>query len=224
MTTFEFKAEIKRVAIVQSQRIFAEALCNVLNGSGSLTVVGLTPTVPADAFASIRPDVILIDADDAGLDLPDAIVRCRTVRADVKICALSSHLRPEMMQRCMDAAADGYVVKDASPEELVRAITVIAEGMTYVDARIAGSIVRWRADGSRRPRRSDDLSVRETGVLRLIAQGCSNREISERLYLSEKTVKNHVSRILAKINATSRTHAAVQAIRLGIDRVNGPPS
>jgi DNA-binding NarL/FixJ family response regulator len=212
MSTFE----ARRIAIVQSQRIFAKALCDILNDSGTFTVVGIMPTVPGDAFASIRPELILIDADDARLDLGDAIERCRSVRSDVKICALSSHLRPEVMQRCMDAAADGYVVKDASPEEIVRAVTLIAEGTTYVDARVAGSIVRWRAAGSKRRSDVHDLSVRETDVLRLIAKGCSNREISERLCLSEKTVKNHVSRILAKINTTSRTHAAVHAIRVGI--------
>jgi DNA-binding NarL/FixJ family response regulator len=90
--------------------------------------------------------------------------------------------------------------------------------MTYIDARVAGSIVRMQRAPAARTTRGDthDLSVRETDVLRLIAQGCSNRDISNQLHLSEKTVKNHVSRILSKINTTSRTHAAVHAIRAGI--------
>ena len=207
-----------RVAIVQSQRIFAKALCDILSESGHFTVVGAAPAVPPDAFASIQPDVIVIDVDDVALDLDDAIARCRTQHPDVKICALSVHLRPDVMQGCMGAGADGYVVKDASPEEFVRAIGVIVNGMTYVDARVGGSVARLRATGSSHRRGSDPqgLSVRETDVLRLIAQGCSNREISERLCLSEKTVKNHVSRILSKITVTSRTHAAVHAIRAGI--------
>jgi DNA-binding NarL/FixJ family response regulator len=207
-----------RVAIVQRQRLFAKALSDVFSDSGHIAVVGTVPVLPSDAFASVRPDVVVFDVDDPALDLAAAIAECRAVRPEVKVCVLSSHLRPEVMQKSMDAAADGYVVKDATPEEFVRAIGVIAEGMTYVDARVAGSVVRLRRTATTRTQRGDahDLSVRETDVLRLIAQGCSNRDISNQLHLSEKTVKNHVSRILSKINTTSRTHAAVHAIRAGI--------
>jgi DNA-binding NarL/FixJ family response regulator len=207
---------IRRVTISLGQRIFAKALCDILNDSGDLTVVAVTPTVPQDGFASLRPDVIIIDIDDAALDPADVIARCRERVAHAKICALSLHLRPEVMHACVRAGADGYVVKDASPEEFVRAIGLIVDGATYVDARVGGSAVRTATLPRRVSSEVNELSVRETDVLRLIAQGCSNREIGERLCLSEKTVKNHVSRILYKITAPTRTHAALHAIRAGI--------
>ena len=125
------------------------------------------------------------------------------------------HLSPEMMQRCLSQGAEAYIVKDISPPELVRAIKTVAGGQSYVDPRVAGGLLRRRSQNNGKPDIMD-LSAREAEVLKLIAEGLANKQISARLHLSEKTVKNHVSRIFSKLNISARTQAAVHAIRAGI--------
>jgi DNA-binding NarL/FixJ family response regulator len=119
------------------------------------------------------------------------------------------------MQRCIVAGADGYLAKDVSPSELIRAVKVVAKGENYVDPRIAGSLLRKRLMSDGRMA-DDELSDRESDVVRLIAQGLSNKEIGVRLCLSEKTIKNHVSRIFSKLNISARAQAVVYAMRTGM--------
>ncbi|GAC1405361.1 MAG: hypothetical protein NVSMB64_10100 [Candidatus Velthaea sp.] len=118
------------------------------------------------------------------------------------------------MQRALSSGAEAYIVKDISPPELLRAVKTVADGESYVDPRAAGNLLRRRSQNGR----ADimELSERESEVLKLIAEGLANKQISARLHLSEKTVKNHVSRIFSKLNITARTQAAVHAIRNGI--------
>jgi two-component system NarL family response regulator len=125
------------------------------------------------------------------------------------------HLSSEMMQRCLNNGAEAYIVKDISPGELLRAIKTVAGGQSYVDPRVAGGLLRRRSLNAGKPDIME-LSAREAEVLKLIAEGLANKQISARLHLSEKTVKNHVSRIFSKLNISARTQAAVHAIRAGI--------
>jgi DNA-binding NarL/FixJ family response regulator len=125
------------------------------------------------------------------------------------------HLSSEMMQRCLNNCAEAYIVKDISPAELLRAIKTVADGQSYVDPRVAGGLLRRRSLNAGKPDIME-LSAREAEVLKLIAEGLANKQISARLHLSEKTVKNHVSRIFSKLNISARTQAAVHAIRAGI--------
>jgi DNA-binding NarL/FixJ family response regulator len=125
------------------------------------------------------------------------------------------HLSSEMMQRCLNNGAEAYIVKDISPGELLRAIKTVADGQSYVDPRVAGGLLRRRSLNAGKPDIME-LSAREAEVLKLIAEGLANKQISARLHLSEKTVKNHVSRIFSKLNISARTQAAVHAIRAGI--------
>jgi DNA-binding NarL/FixJ family response regulator len=120
-----------------------------------------------------------------------------------------------MMQRCLSNGAEAYIVKDISPPELLRAIKTVADGQSYVDPRVAGGLLRRRSLNAGKPDIME-LSAREAEVLKLIAEGLANKQISARLHLSEKTVKNHVSRIFSKLNISARTQAAVHAIRAGI--------
>lgn len=117
------------------------------------------------------------------------------------------------MQRALAAKADAYIVKDTSPWALVDIVHSVAGGEFYADPRIAGAILRRR---SGRTQDESELSGREFEIVRLIAEGLSNREIGRRLTLSEKTVKNHVSHILAKLKVTARSGVAVYAVRSGL--------
>ena len=157
----------------------------------------------------------MIDIDGGFVDLGEAVAASRSALPTVKICTLSMHVQPDVMQRCLNAGVDGYIVKDVSPNEFMRAIKSVAVGEIYVDPRIAGRLLRRRASNQRYPDPCD-LSTREVEVVRLIVAGMSNKEISANLNLSEKTIKNHVSRIFTKFNCTARTQAAVYALRSGL--------
>jgi DNA-binding NarL/FixJ family response regulator len=204
-----------RTLIIESQALFAKALAQVLSLDPSIEVVGDAASVTEAYVATTRPDIILIDIDGSLVDLNEAVTCSRKASPTVKICTLSMHLQPDVMQRCLNAGVDGYIVKDVSPNEFMRAIKSIASGETYVDPRIAGKLLRRRSSPQRYPDPCD-LSMREVEVVRLIVAGMSNKEISSNLHLSEKTIKNHVSRIFTKFNCTARTQAAVYALRSGL--------
>ena|ERR1700677_1782350 len=204
-----------RTLIIESQALFAKALAQVLSLDPSIEVVGDAASVTEAYVATTRPDIILIDIDGSLVDLNEAVTCSRKASPAVKICTLSMHLQPDVMQRCLNAGVDGYIVKDVSPNEFMRAIKSIASGETYVDPRIAGKLLRRRSSPQRYPDPCD-LSMREVEVVRLIVAGMSNKEISSNLHLSEKTIKNHVSRIFTKFNCTARTQAAVYALRSGL--------
>ncbi|HEY8313564.1 MAG TPA: response regulator transcription factor [Candidatus Baltobacteraceae bacterium] len=203
-----------RLLIIEGQTVFCKALSQVLAGYPDLQMVGMSKTIESADFATTRPTFILVDIDpdptatDAILDV------CRAQAPGVRVCILSSHAKPELMQRCLSAGADGYIVKDTSLAELVAAIKTISEGVPYADPRVSANILRRRSFDHIPD--ANELSARETAILRLIANGLSNRDIGGKLILSEKTVKNNVSRIFSKLGITARTQAAVHAIRTGI--------
>jgi DNA-binding NarL/FixJ family response regulator len=157
----------------------------------------------------------LIDIDDSSVDLSKALQTSRHALPNVKICTLSMHLQPDVLQRCLNAGVDGYIVKDVTPSEFLHAIKSVMSGETYADPRIAGRLLRRRSNNADYPE-SSDLSAREVEVVRLIVAGMSNKEISSNMHLSEKTIKNHISRIFTKFNCTARTQAAVYALRSGL--------
>ncbi|MDE2482333.1 MAG: response regulator transcription factor [bacterium] len=204
-----------RLYVVEGQVLFAKALCSVFTQDRSIEVVGDAQSINESVLAKARPNVVIIDIDGTQNGLVDAFERCRAAAPEARMCALTMHSTPELMQRALSAGADGYIIKDVMPPEFINAVKLVASGETYVDPRVAGGWLRRRSNGSRRAD-LNELSVRETEVIRLIAEGLSNKEISARLHLSEKTIKNHISRIFSKLNIYARTQAAVHAIKLGL--------
>jgi DNA-binding NarL/FixJ family response regulator len=203
------------LALVETQTLFADALCHVLEGESDVRVISVFRTLDEmPAAASSEANLVLLDVDDYCNDVGQAFATCAVRFPQAKLAALSSFANADVMLRCLAAGAQGYIVKDSSLLELGAAIRSIVAGRPYVDPRIAGAILSRRAVN---PEPSmDELSGRETEIVRLIAQGLSNRDIGASLLLSEKTVKNHISRIFDKLQITARTQAAVYAIRTGI--------
>ncbi len=204
-----------RVLVVEGQVLFAKALCQVLSADADIEIIGDAPRITVAPLARTTPDVIVIDLDGHGVDFHDAMRHCRAESPNSRVCVLSINTQAEVLQRCLSLGADAYILKDITPAELVRAVKAVAAGQSYVDPRMAGQLLRRRTLSPARSAVSE-LSVRETEVVRLIAGGLSNKEISARLSLSEKTVKNHISRIFSKLNITARTQAAVHAIKTGL--------
>jgi DNA-binding NarL/FixJ family response regulator len=203
-----------RVFIIENQALFGKAIAQVLSADAEILVVGQAQDRESVKFQDVNPDVILLDIDGNTSDIDAAVEDCRTRCPSARICLLSMYPQPDLMQRCLYAGADGYVVKDSSLQELLAAIKTIGEGSSYVDPRVAATLLRRRMP-AHMPY-TNQLSPRETDIIRLIAQGLSNRDIGQRLVLSEKTVKNHVSRIFSKLHFTARSQAAVHAIRNGL--------
>lgn len=204
-----------KVYLVEGQALFGKALCQLFALDPALRVVGDSETATVAAISKVRPDVIVLDLDGHSLELEQAMACCREAAPQAQVCILSMKSQPEVMQRCLAAGAQGYIIKDITPSELISAVKMVAAGHTYVDPRVAGGLLRRRSMSNGRAD-LNELSVREIDVIRLIAEGLSNKEISDRLTLSEKTVKNHISRIFSKLNICARTQAAVHAIKTGL--------
>lgn len=202
------------VFIFEQQLLFAKAIAHIIANDPDIAVAGIARDRETARLAECQPSVILIDIDNDSDDVDGLMEYCRSVCPSAKVCLLSIYLRPELMQRCLAAGADGYIVKDCALHELVSAIKTVGEGSGYVDPRVAANLLRRRTTTT--ISYTNDLSPREADIIRLIAQGLSNRDIGQRLVLSEKTVKNHVSRIFSKLHFTARSQAAVHAIRNGL--------
>jgi DNA-binding NarL/FixJ family response regulator len=205
-----------RVAIIEGQFLFGKALALLVGQDPSIEVVCDLQEVVASTLTELNPDIVIFDLESISADFPAAIALTRSSCPTARVCVLTGRMQPEALQRCMGSGADGYVLKDVSPAELTRAIKAVAEGSSYVDPRVAGNLLRRRGGHNRATNGSQELSQRESEVVKLIAEGLANKEIGVRLSLSEKTVKNYISRIFSKLNISARTQAAVFAIRSGI--------
>lgn len=199
--------------IVERQALIAKALHSFLAENPLIKVVGDAPSLRLEDMRRTRPELIVFGLDNATHEVADALAIVRSVVPDVRFCVLSSFANPEVMQRSIASGADGFLVKDMAPSELDIAFRVIAAGSSYVDPRVAGGMLKRRLSAGSA---IGELTSREADILKLIANGLSNKEISGRLKLSEKTIKNYISRIFSKLNVSARTQAAVYAIKAGI--------
>ena len=202
-----------RVVIVDDHPVVREGLRTFLDCHDDVEVVADVGTL-ADAITSVRttrPDLVLLDLelpDGSGLHgLPDLLEG----EAPPSVLVLTSFLDEDLVRQAVRAGAAGYLVKHAGPDRLLDAIRGVVDGRVELDPAAARALAA--APGRDR---LDDLTPRELEVLGLVAQGLSNRAIAERLVVTEKTVKTHVSSILAKLGVERRTQAAVYAKDRGL--------
>jgi DNA-binding NarL/FixJ family response regulator len=167
----------------------------------------------------LRPDVVLMDVSMPVLDGVEA-TRLVTERAPgVAVVMLTMHADQNVIARAIRAGAVGYMVKDCTTEELVRTIRQAASGETALTADLAATMLEEMRTSSPEVRPESVLSKREEEVLQLIAEGASTTEVGEQLFISVKTVKNHLASIYEKLDARDRTQAVLQAVRMGIVRL-----
>jgi len=205
-----------RVALIEHQTLFRKWICPLLSGDPRIELVaGCGDAVDVAAIAASKPDVVLFDVDFHKGDPAEAIKYLKEAHSSVRICLLSMFPQQDLLSRSLLFGVEGYVIKEISPNDLVKALVAIAEGSAYVDPSLAGNMLR-RLTTNRLKAQPNELSERETDVIRLIALELSNKQISNKLFLSEKTVKNHISRIFSKLDVSARTQAAVYAIKNGI--------
>ncbi|ANW63044.1 DNA-binding response regulator [Mycolicibacterium murale] len=207
------------VFLVDDHEVVRRGLADLLSGDPDLTVVGEAGSV-SEAMArvpAVRPDVAVLDVrlpDGSGIDL------CRdllTKHDDLRCLILTSFTDEQSMLDAILAGASGYVVKDVRGMELAHAIKEVGAGKSLLDNRAAAALMsklRRSEEGTTEDDRLRDLSPTERTLLGLLGEGLTNREIGERMFLAEKTVKNYVSRLLAKLGMHRRTQAALLAAEL----------
>ncbi len=204
-----------RVMIVDDHQMVREGLKVLLSTVGDILVVSEAAD-GRDAVEECRrigPDVVLMDVMMPVMDGAAATAEIIATCPGTRVIALTSFVDPEYVQRALDAGAISYVLKDARPEALTRAIHDAVEGRGTIDSSAMKALFERRQDEEV----GEDLTTREREVLALVADGLSNKEIAQRLTLSVGTVRLHVSNILAKLGAPNRTTAAAIAMKHGLD-------
>lgn len=205
-----------RVFLLDDHEIVRRGLRELLEGAGDMEVVGEASTAE-DALRRIpatSPDVAVLD-----VRLPDGdgVEVCREVRSkmpQLQCLMLTSYADDEALFDAIMAGAAGYVLKQIRASELVDAVRAVASGQSLLDPSVTARVLDRLRNGSPDDERVESLTDQERRILDLLAEGLTNREIAERMYLAEKTVKNYVSNLLSKMGMQRRTEAAVYAARL----------
>jgi DNA-binding NarL/FixJ family response regulator len=214
-----------RVLLVDDQALFREALATLLDVRTDIAVVGEAGNgdEALRAAAELRPDVVLMDLRMPVLDGIAATRRMRIEQPAVRVIALTTFDEDDEVFAALRAGAVGYLLKDVSSARLVEAILAAARGESVLQPSVAAKVVARFAqlpvDSAPQPQPQPlvvPLSERELDVIRLLADGRSNREIAATLFLAAGTVKNHVTNVLAKLGARDRTQAALRARELGL--------
>ncbi len=207
--------ETVTVLIVEDHELVREGLRLMLSRSGGIQVVGSLASgeKALEALQTCEPDVVLLDLrlpGMHGLDVIAAITNSR--RQKPRVLVLTAYDDQDMVLEAVRAGAHGYILKSASRNELIGAIRRVASGDQYYDTVVAKALLR----GDQRQRDVALLTPRELEILRLAAEGLTNREIAKRLYLSVGTVKSHLDNIYRKLEVLDRAHAVAVALRRGL--------
>ena len=209
-----------RVLIADDHSVVRQGLRMFLTADAEIEVVGEARD-GAEALRltrQLQPDVVLMDLLMPVMDGMKATATIRRELPDIEVVALTSMLEDGSVVEAIRSGAVGYLLKDTEAHELRRAIRAAAAGQVQLSPQVTARLVREVAA----PEQPQPLTERETSVLRLLAQGQSNRDIARTLIIGEQTVKTHVAHILGKLGLSSRTQAALHAVRIGLASPDSP--
>ncbi len=208
-----------RVFLADDHAVVREGLKALINAQAGMEVIGEAAdgqTALTEA-TELEPDVVIMDISMPGLSGAKATAQLKQACPQVRVLALTVHEDGSYLRQLLEAGAAGYVLKRAAAEELVHAIRAVASGGVYLDPGLAGKVVNSfvRKQAAKEPNAGPDLSEREEEVVRLIAQGYSNKEIAARLAISVKTVETYKARSLEKLGLRGRTDLVRYALQRG---------
>jgi two-component system, NarL family, response regulator DegU len=224
--------ERTKIAIIDDHRLFREGVKRILDMEDQFSVVaeGDDGSEAENIVRDHNPDVVLMDINMPNINGVEATRRLVEKSPDTKVIILSIHDDETYVSHAVQTGASGYLLKEMDADSLIEAVKVVAEGGAYLHPKITYNLLNEfrRLSNTSKTQQSKAgfveveyrkplhiLTRRECEVLQLLADGRSNRAIGEELYISEKTVKNHVSNILQKMNVNDRTQAVVEAIKNG---------
>jgi len=210
------RVRVIKVFLVDDHEVVRRGVADLLEEAENLTVIGQASSV-SQALARIpalRPDIAVLD-----VRLPDGngVELCRELRSalpDLNCLMLTSYTDEQAMMDAILAGAGGYVIKDIKGMQLVDAVRQVGSGRSLLDNRAAAALMTKLRTSMDQPGPLSGLTAQERTLLDLIGEGLTNRQIAERMFLAEKTVKNYVSRLLAKLGMQRRTQAAVLVTEL----------
>lgn len=206
-----------RVFLLDDHEVVRTGLKHLLESSGDIEVVGEAGTAAAALarIPALKPDVAVLDArlpDGSGIEV------CRQIRSshpEINAIILTSYDDDEALFAAIMAGAAGYVLKQVTGQDLIAAVHHVASGGSLLDPSVTAKVMeRLREGAPGEPEELKSLTAQERRILELVAEGLTNRQIGERLFLAEKTVKNYMSNVLSKLGLERRTQAAVFASRL----------
>jgi NarL family two-component system response regulator LiaR len=217
-----------RILIADDHAIVRKGLKALLATEKDMAVAGEAENgaEAVEKAAALRPDVILMDIVMPRMDGIEATRRITAERPETRVLVLTSFAADDKVFPAVKAGALGYLLKDSSPEQLLDAIRQVHKGEPSLEPSIARKVLQELShpgSGAGTPT-TDPLTERELEVLRLIAQGMSNKEIASKIFVAEWTVRSHVSNILGKLHLASRTQAALYALRSGLASLDDVPS
>ncbi|WP_420032627.1 response regulator [Streptomyces sp. cg28] len=203
-----------RILLADDHPVVREGLRAMLDAEPDLTVVAEASNGPrAEALAAeLAPDIVLMDLRMPGGDGVESIVRMTAAGLPCRTIVLTTYETDRDILRAVEAGAAGYLLKDMARAELAGAVRAAARGETVLAPSVAARLVDQLRTNPERPR----LSERETAVLRLVSDGCTNAEIGRRLHVAESTVKTHLLRAFGKLGVDDRTAAVTSAMRFGL--------
>ena len=208
-----------RVLVVDDHTLFRSGLRNLLEEEGFEVAEARSGELALQAAAVRQPDVVLMDLNMPGISGVEATRRLEELSPGTPVVMLTVSADDRDVVDAVRAGACGYLLKDAAIEEIVAGIRAVASGESWVAPRVAGTLlarVREASEPAADAMPAAELTEREQQILRLIAEGKDNTEIGHELYISPRTVKNHVSSLLAKLQIENRIQAAVYAVRRGL--------
>ena len=199
-----------RVLSVDDHPLMREGIAAIINSQPDMTIAAQAATgaQAVELYRLHRPDVTLMDLRLPDMSGVDALARIRAESADARVIILTTFEGDVEIRRALKAGARGYLLKSSPPDELVEAVRHVHAGRKGIPARVAAHLAEHLGD--------EGLTGREAEVLRHVAEGKRNREIADRLSISEETVKVHVKHIMEKLGASDRTQAVAIAVRRGI--------
>jgi len=207
-----------RLMLADDHRMLREGLSRSMKEHGFDVVGEARDGVEAVNMAhTLNPDVILMDVSMPEMDGVEACRQVRNSVLETKVVMLTMHADQEVLANAIRAGACGYLVKDCSTEEIANAVRLAESGETALSPQIAASMLNEVRKLDEAPIKDERVVTRrEEEVLQLIADGCSTSEVADQMYISQKTVKNHLASIYQKLDARDRTQAVLQAVRMGI--------
>ena len=186
----------------------------MLESEENISVTGLAASAREALLEvqRVKPDVVLMDMRMPEMEGPEAIVELRRIQPDLRILVLTNYEEDEYVISALQAGAMGYLLKSTPQEEIVRAVEMVHNNQRCIQPSIAKRLAETIG--------REELSQREIEVLTLVAMGLTNKEIAQRLFISDKTARNHVASCLLKLGANDRTEAVTKAIRRGLIRLS----